>query len=291
VARGRGIFHGMRADRWTGLTRLTLLTLLALTTRAGSARADGKPGTLAERVEDCEGLPEDGKIRYEAIGKLAVYGAAPSGERYLVFPEHEGRDCAVYALARPAAQLSGSFGAGSEVVALRPPRCGGGSCAIALAVRGKDGRPVAALHTRTSCDDSVALQPIKLFPGRDSVELVCHTSAGAGWKERRVLLDAGSGAIAELYGLDTGGYIALSPDEKARPGACPSRPVGSLRVEKAGERPLLRVIDPASGALTDGKGTLPARQLGYDPKRRAFAPTGAPDVPTKVDARAGCAAP
>jgi hypothetical protein len=200
----------------------------------------------------------------------------------------DGRGCAVYALGRPAAHASGQFGdaGGARAVALKPSRCASGSCTIALAVCGKQGGPVAALRTDLDCDDSVELHALKLFGSRDSLELVCHASSGAGWQERRALVEI-TDALAVRYVLDTGSYIAPSPDEK-KSGACPSRPVGSLRVEKPGDRPLLRVVDPASGPLRDGKGTLPARQLGYDPAKHEFAPSGAPDIPTQVDARAGC---
>jgi hypothetical protein len=269
----------MSAYRWMGCLGLLL---------AGVVHADPRPGSIEERLDGCEGLPERGSMaRYEPVGQNALYGVARSGERYLVFPQQEGRDCEVYPIGRAAARVKGSFGRGSEVCALQPPSCAGGSCFVALVVRGKQERPLAALRTDASCNESVALRPIKLFPGRDSVELVCHASSGAGWKERRVLVDVTGAALAALYSLNTGSYIAVSPEEK-KAGDCPSRPVGSIRVEKVAEKPLLRVIDPASGALQDGKGTLPARQLGYDPKRRAFAPTGAPDVPTQVDARADC---
>jgi hypothetical protein len=47
-------------------------------------------------------------------------------------------------------------------------------------------------------------------------------------------------------------------------------------------------VDPASGTLQNGRGTLPARQLGYDPKRHELVPTGAPDIPTPVNARVAC---
>jgi hypothetical protein len=273
----------MLAKCWMGC-----LMLLGL---VGTAGADPKPGSIAQRIEDCEDLPEDAKTRYEAIGKNAVYGVAPSGEKVLVFPPHEGRDCEVFPMKKVAAKASGAFGAGAEVVAFQGPECGGGNCMIALAVGPKDGKPAAALSTHTSCDVSVALAPIKLFNGRDSIELVCRNGGGAGWKERRMLIDAAGGALASLYGVDTGSYIALSPEEKKQPGACPSRPVGSIRVEKVGDKPLLRVVDPSAGTLKDGKGMLPARQLGYDPKKRSFTPTGAPDIPTKVDARADCSKP
>lgn len=262
-------------------------------TAAGAAHAEPDPEDQGARLEGCEGLPARGKLaRLEPIGEDALHAVARSGERFVVFPVAEGHGCEVFPLGRAEARATGAFGGGAtKVCALRPPRCAAGSCYVALVARDKADRPVAALRTEASCDERVALAAIKLFPGRDSVELTCRASAGAGWKERRVLADVAAGAagsagsIEALYSLDTGSYIALSPDEK-KAGKCPSQPVGSIRVEKVAEQPVLRVIDPASGRLADGKGTLPARQLAWDRKRGEFVPTGAPDVPTKIDARA-----
>jgi hypothetical protein len=272
--------------RWMGCLGGALVI-----TAAVAAHADPDPESQSERIEDCEGLPERGKLaRLEPIGEDALHAVARSGEQYVVFPVAEGRGCEVFPIGRAEARATGAFGGGAtKVCALRPPRCTAGSCFVALLARDKADRPTAALRTEVSCDESVALAAIKLFPGRDSVELTCRASAGAGWKERRVLADAAAGSAAgsieALYSLGTGSYIAPSPDEK-KAGKCPSRPVGSIRVEKVAEQPVLRVVDPAAGRLADGKGTLPARQLAWDGKRGEFVPTGAPDVPTKVDARA-----
>lgn len=273
----------MTAARWIGC----VLLVLAATAMADPPAGPG-PGIDA-RLDGCDGLPARAQIaRTQPVGEDAVHAVSRSGERYLVFPAGDGRGCAVYALGRPAAHASGQFGdaGGARAVALKPSRCASGSCTIALAVCGKQGGPVAALRTDLDCDDSVELHALKLFGSRDSLELVCHASSGAGWQERRALVEI-TDALAVRYVLDTGSYIAPSPAEK-KPGTCPSRPVGSLRVEKPGDRPLLRVVDPASGPLQDGKGTLPARQLTYDPAKHEFAPSGAPDIPTQVDARAGC---
>jgi hypothetical protein len=268
----------MNVARWMGC-----LTLLL----AATAYAGPPPPDTDDPFEGCEGLPARARMaRNEPVGEDAVHVVARSGERYLVFPQQEG-GCEVYPIGRAAARANGSFGSANKAFALLPRQCAGGSCAVALAIRGKDERPLMALRTDADCDDSVALRPIKLFPGRDSIELVCHASAGAGWKERRVIFDVTGDTLATLYSLDTGSYIAPSPAEK-KAGGCASCPVGSVRVEKVGDKPLLRVVDPASGTLHNGKGTLPARQLGYDPARHGFTPTGAPDIPTRVDAHASC---
>lgn len=257
---------------------------------ARSAAAD--PAASADAVQDCKGLPERSRIaKYEAVGDDAVHVVARSGQRYLVFPHQEGSGCEVYPLARIAAQTSGQFGCGDRAVAVQAPRCAAGSCAVVVAVRGPKDRPVAALRSDFDCDHKVELRPIQLFAGHDSLELVCRASAGAGWTERRVLIEVGAGALTPLYALDTGSFIAPSPAEKAA-GAAPSCPVGAIRVEKPGDgamkAPVLRVIDPRAGELHDGKGTLPARQLVFDPKHHEFRPSGAPDIPVDVDARAGC---
>jgi len=123
--------------------------------------------------------------------------------------------------------------------------------------------------------------------------LVCRVSSGAGWSERHLLIDTSAGALIPFYVAETGSYIALSPAEK-KAGANPSCPIGSLKVEKIGDdqnKPLLRLVDPSSGNgsnLYDGRGTLPAKQLVLDIAHHDVKPTGAPDVPTDVDAHRGC---
>lgn len=272
----------MTAARWIGC-------VLGLVVAAGAstAHADGVADDLGERLRGCEGLPDRAQVRFETVGETALHAVAKSGERYLVFPADEGRTCAVYAIGRAAARAAGRFGAASKAFALRPAQCGGGPCAVALAVRGNAERPTAAVLAGVDCDVDVALRPIKLFRDRDSIELVCHQSTGAGWREDRVVFDAAAGGLAQIYRLGTGSYIPPTPDER-KAGACPHRPVGSLRVEKVGDKPVLRVVDPESGELHDGKGTLPARQLIFDPAAKSFAPSGAADIPTKVDAQAPC---
>jgi hypothetical protein len=264
----------MGLARWLGCWALVFAT--------GAAWADGGASAGAD-LKACKGLPAHGKA--EVISDDAVYVAG----RFLAFPHQEGGGCEVYAVARPTAQAKGRFGTGGQAFAVKASRCAADSCPVAIAVRGKDDRPLGAVRTDVDCDRGVELQPIQLFPDRDDLDLVCRSSAGAGWRERHLLVEVKDGALTPFYLLDTGSYIAVSPAEK-RAGATPSCPVGSIKVEKAGDRPLLRVVDPASGTLHDGKGTLPARQMAYDPAHHAVKPTGAPDVPTEVDAHAGCQA-
>lgn len=254
---------------------------------ATAAIAHAEPPGADAELEDCEGLPARGlRLRAAPVGEDAVHVVARSGQRYLVFAQ--GRDgCEVYPIGRAAARVTGRFGAGNKAFALRGPRCGGGDCPVAVAVRGKDETPLLALRAEADCDVSVELRLITLFPDRDTFELVCRNSAGAGWSERRLIFDAGEDTLITLYSLDTGSYIAPTLEER-RAGEGASCPVGSLRVEKTGARPILRAADPAWGTLLNGKGTVPARQLGYDPKRHEFVPTGAPDLPLRVDARAAC---
>ena len=278
---------------WAGLAWCTAACAAAQAAPKQAAPKPAKPvapapANLDKRLADCEGLPDRARVvRYEPVGADALYAVTKSTERYLVFPTQEGVACAVFAMARPAAKTKGAFGGGTEALALLTRPCGGGSCATAIAVRGKDERPVAALRLEAGCNEGAELRPLPLFRGRDSLELVCRTSAGAGWNEARMLVDGTGDALAVLYQLDTGSYVALTQEEQ-RAGACPTRPIGAIRVEQTGDKPVLRVVDPAAGELQDGKGTLPARQLAWDAKQSEFTPTGAPDLPTKVDARAGC---
>lgn len=149
---------------------------------------------------------------------------------------------------------------------------------------GKGERPRAALQTDAVCDFQLALDRLRLFPGRDTVQLRCRTGGGNTWQERILLVDFLRDAPATLYDLYTGDRAGPTPEER-KSGDCGTYPVGELRVEKTAPRPLLRVVDPAWGELHNSRGTLPARQLGYDADRQAFVPTGAPDIPKVVDGR------
>lgn len=177
-ARARGPAFGQDAvrrrrilsARRRALRGSILVTLLL----AAIARAE-PPETIDERLEGCEGLPgRDRVARYEPVGANALHAVARSGERYLVFPEEEGRACAVFPIGRAAARASGRFGGASKAFALQPTPCGDGTCRVALAIRGKGDRPLAALRMDEGCDAGVSLRPIALFPGRDSIELVCE---------------------------------------------------------------------------------------------------------------------
>ena len=255
--------------------------LLMLVAATAIAHADGGEDA---RLDACKGLPAGNRIaRVEPIGENAMQVVARSGERYLVFPQLD-TGCEVYPLGRPAAHVEGHFGVGGKALALRSSRCAGGDCPIAIAIRGKADLPVLAQRTDANCDVKLELRLRKLFADRDTIELVCRNSAGAGWTERHVIFDAIEDTLVTLYSLNTGSYIAPTPAEK-KAGACASYPVGSLRVEIVGDHPLVRVVDPATGSLQNGKGSVPARQLGYDAKRHELVPTGAPDVATDVDAR------
>lgn len=247
-----------------------------------TATAYGDGGASADDdFKACKGLPAHAKA--EAISDDVSYVAG----RFLAFPHQEGGGCEVYSISHPAAQTSGHFGNGVRAFAVKAARCSPESCPVVIAVRGKGDKPLAAVRTDVDCDHGVELRPIQMVPGGDHLELVCRVSAGAGWNERHLLVEVTADALTPFYLLDTGSYIALSPAEK-KAGGTPSCPVGSIKVEKVGDKPLLRVVDPASGKLQGGKGTLPARQMAYDPAHHQVKPTGAPDIPTAVDAHAGC---
>jgi hypothetical protein len=249
---------------------------------AWAAVAVAEPALLHDGVARCEGIPP--RSRVEPIGGDAFHIVTQGGDRSLVFVREEG--CQRYPIGRAAARANGRFGKATKAYALVPPGCINGSCHVALAIRGKDELPLAALRTAADCDVEVELRPVALFPGRDAIELVCRGSSGAGWQESVTLFDVGT-TLRPLITLHTGGYQALSEEER-KAGDRPRCPIGSLRVEKVGERALLRVADPEAGDLEDGKGTIPARQLVYDPARGEFVPSGAPDVTLRVDAQAAC---
>jgi hypothetical protein len=252
-------------------------TLLAASTVYADGGADSGLG-------ECKGLPHG---KPEPVSDDVTYFASgPS----VAFTHLEGGGCEVYSLARPAAKATGQFGA---AVAVRSAQCSAEHCPVVVAVRGKAAKPLAAVRTDVDCDQGVDLRPIRLFAGRDDLELVCRVSSGAGWGERHLLIDTSAGALIPFYVAETGSYIARSPAEK-KAGAKPSCPLGSLKVEKLGDdhtQPLIRVVDPSAATasdLSDGRGTLPAKQLAIDLAHHDVKPTGAPDVPTRVDAHAGC---
>lgn len=273
-----GVLHVVR---WLG-------ELLAIGAVAATASADPAPRAAqadAAQLAGCDKRLPKGALS-EPIGGDAMYATAGQ-RRLLVFPAREGRGCVVAEIARAVARTNGKFsGAPRKIFALKAS-CDGDRCPIAIAMRGTDDRPIAALLTEHTCNHKVALRPVQLFPDRESLELVCQQTAGAGWKERRVLIDAVDDRLIELYSINTGSRIDVAPSER-EDGLCPSDPVGSIRVEKVADKPVLRVIDPASGKLHDGAGTLPARQLIYDPAKQSFVPSGAPDVPTAVNAKKRC---
>src|SRR4051794_20449611 len=110
----------MSVDRWMGY----LTVLLAATV---TATAYGEPSGVDDRLDGCKGLPARGRMaRYEPVGEDAVHAVARSGDHYLVFPQQDS-GCEVYAIGRAAVRVEGHFGAGTKALALRAPRCGGGS--------------------------------------------------------------------------------------------------------------------------------------------------------------------
>ena len=264
-----------------GLSVIGFATVLS----AQQAYADGGADN---GLKECRGLPARGKA--DPVGNDVLYFA--SGQ-HVAFTHMEGGGCEVYSIAHPETKTTGRFGAASSAVAVKAARCSGESCPVIVAVRGKRDKPLAAVRTDVDCDQGIDLRPIQLFAGRDDLELVCRVSSGAGWSERRLLIDTSNGALVPFFLADTGSYIALSPAER-KAGAKPSCPIGSLKVEKIGDdktKPLLRLVDPSSANasnLQDGRGTLPAKQLVIDIAHHDVKPTGAPDLPTSVDAHTGC---
>src|SRR5262245_46508127 len=137
----------MHVDRWMGC-----LTLLVAVTAYAEPPASG----VDDRLDGCEGIPARARMaRYESVGEDAVHAVARSGDRYLVFPHEEGTGCVVYPIGRAAARVEGNFASATKAFVLKPRRCAAGSCTVALAVRGKDDRPIMALRTEADCDDSV----------------------------------------------------------------------------------------------------------------------------------------
>jgi hypothetical protein len=263
-----------------------MVFLISVMLASPSARADGGASGDAD-LTACKGLPAHGKA--EPINEDVSYLAAG---QYVAFPRMEGGGCEVYSLARPTAQIRGRFAGGTLAVAVKPSRCSAESCPIVVAVRGKHAKPLAVVRTDVDCDQGIELKPIQLVVGHDDLDLVCRISAGAGWNERHLLIDVSQSVLTPFYLAETGSYIALSPAEK-KVGGKPSCPVGSLRVEQIGDekvqtKPLLRWVDPSAGKLHNGRGTLSARQLAVDLAHHDVKPTGAPDVPTEVDAHRGC---
>jgi|SRR5579871_3020586 len=272
----------------------------------GVARAAGLPaGVTAAQLAPCNAGPLD-KLTIEPVGKsgaaTVLHAVAPGGDRALLFlhPDGEnaatsaGRRCERFPIGRALDRAHGRFLVGGgelKAYAIAPAgdACTGDYCPLVVVLRGADERPLAALRTRETCDAGATLHAVKLFPDRDSLEVACRTASGAGWSERRFLVDAAiaRGEWIALFAVDTGSHQSLSPDEKAA-GQCAPDPVGWIKVERIDARPVLRALDPTNADLTDGRGTVPARAFVFDPAKRAFVPSPAPPVPTQVDAFAAC---
>jgi len=257
---------------------------------AAAASADVPTGAAAQ-LRDCEALRGVRITRSEPVAGGALHAFDKANKRYLVFPRTEQRTCEAFPIGRAAGRVVAplrSGGAKSKAFALTPSGCNLEHCPVAIVVRdAADERPLGALLLDdVACDRAVELSAVKAFPDHQSIIVTCRGDVGGGWHEQLVLVDAPSGEPRRLLDVDAGSFEALSPNEKAE-GQCERYPVGFIRVEKAGERPTLRVLGPWDQEAFSEHGTLPAHQLVFDPKQRTFV-AGGPDVATRVDPYRGC---
>lgn len=289
----------MRNQLRTGLLGGLLVHALCAPCPA-PARASPVRGVQSASLEDCEGLeaqkggksPTPQPLGRSGPAEVLIIGRALA----VLHTEDEDeatagdRRCEVFRLDRPRAQIKGRFGGqAAQVQAVHPTACTPETCPLALIVRDRAGKPLAALRAPAHCDAGVSLAPVKLFPDRDGLQVTCRRGAGAGYNEQRLLLATTAGgdpALRLLLAADTGAQQAASAEER-RAGGCASRPVGWIQVRKIGPRPIVRVFSPREEDMEDGRGTSPAFDHTFDPQTGRMERTGE-GIPTAFDAFGAC---
>jgi hypothetical protein len=203
-------------------------------------------------------------------------------------------ECSIQHVAAQTPPVEGSFwpGAGSvQAVLLGPEECHPAFCPATVLIRDHE-RALGALFWREACDQALTPARLRWFAGQDSLQLTCHQSTGAAHRELVVILhvlQAGATArIAPVLALDTGTAEHASLAERETPGFCERRPVGWVRLVEQGERPLIRVFDPARGQQEDdGAGTGLLADFRFDPGTGRFEQV-TPGTLQGYDARAWC---
>lgn len=267
----------------------------ATETDAGSGPAghEARLALCADQVEGMDGASHDSLYLGTHQGVDVFQVTAGDEPRVVAVGRIRpgGRDaCAVLPPLAGQEPVTGRFwpGAGTvEAVLLGPERCDPEWCPAAVLIRESD-RPLGALFLPGKCDEAVLLGELGWFATLDSLQLTCRQSAGAGYRETLLILHVTGQGLAPVLALETGTGEHASLGERETPGFCERRPVGSVELVERGERPVVRVLDPARGEPgIDGKGTALVADFQYDPAQGRFAQI-TPGTLVDYDARAWC---
>ena len=217
----------------------------------------------------------------EAPGVIAAVGKIRPGESVA---------CAVMEPAPSGSPVTGALwplGGRVQAVLLGPAECNPEFCPSTLVVRDGE-RPLGALFLPEACDRALNMEALSWFTAQDSLQLTCHQSAGAGYREIVSVVHAGRAGLVSVLALETGTAEAATDEERETPGFCERRPVGWVRLVEKGERPVIKLLDPSRGEPgQDGKGTGLVADFRYDPATERFEQIGAGKLES-YDARAWC---
>ncbi len=204
--------------------------------------------TEALRVCDEDGHPLGEVVEAEALalgGEQRVFLARMGNEQVLLFQGETVYGCGAFVIDTPAATVEGDwFGEGrSRTVELFSQRddgvpCDSDACPIALVVR-EDDAIVAAVRPDLACE-TVTLTPVKLFDGRDSLELRCVAGGGADASETLWIGHAFERAMQPVLVADVG-LVFASPSKGDR--VCTRRWTGGWRIVRTGATPVVEVVE------------------------------------------------
>lgn len=264
-------------------------------TEGAAARAEARLALCAGQVELVDSADHE-RLHLGSHGGVDVFHIA-GGQRggaviVAVGTMRPGGEdeCAVQQPLAGQAPIAGRFwpGAGMvQAVLLGPEPCDPESCPATVLVRDR-GRALGAMFLPGKCDRGVFLRELSWFAGQDSLQLTCHQSAGAGYRETLFILHVTAQGLAPILALETGVAEQASQEERETPGFCERRPVGSVQLVAPGQRPVVRVLDPARGEPgRDGEGTALVADFRFDPGTGGFEQI-TPGELVDYDARAWC---
>lgn len=230
----------------------------------------------------------------DGVTLAAVEVAGPGSEEVIVAAgavEPPGpRTCARLRIEASVSPVAGKLwpdAERAEAVILGLGSCTPELCPSAVVVRDVAGAR-AGTYLAQSCDRRVELALVRWFDVGDSLILTCQQSAGAGYRESLHVLHVANGALEPVLTVATGSGELAALEEQQKPGFCPRRPVGWVRLHEAGARPLVRVSDPTRGEPgRDGAGRSLEADYRFDPNMRRFRQIGA-GVLVDYDSRAWC---
>lgn len=213
------------------------------------------PARAKARLKACntELLTKLGPIeKAETIGKhpasemLHVVGKTARG--YALFDRNGTTGCELIpVVGKPLAFAKGQFGGGGTVAyALTAPGCNDGTvCSLVVSLKSKDDA-LLDLHVFSDlCEDGVGLTKLSVFNDHDSLALACHSSGGADGSRSDHVLDAGSGALVEVLGVNAGtGWVQVTEDGNGP--LCRLKIPGGIVVRTRGSLPEIDGTSPAT---------------------------------------------